>query len=360
MNIGIIGCGNISSAYFRGGRNCTQLRITKCADLQPEAARARALEFGCEAVSVDALLADPEIGLVINLTTPQAHVPVGLRVVEAGKHVYLEKPLAVEASDGRKLLDAAREHGVRVGCAPDTFLGGGIQTARKLVDEGVIGKVVAATAFMGCHGHESWHPNPAFYYDVGGGPMLDMGPYYLHALVNLLGPVASVSAMTGRALSERVATAEPIRGKVLPVRTDTHLAGTLRFAEGAIATMIMSFDLWKHDLPKLSLYGTEGSLSVPDPNHTGGPVKVALAGENEWSERPLQYPLNARMIGVVDMVQAIRDHRPHRASGELAQHVLEVMVAFEESSRSGSHLPIRTSCQRPAALPPGLAEWQVD
>ncbi len=359
MKIGIIGCGNISGAYFGGAQRTDVLEIKACADIRMEAAQRQAEHFGCQAVSVDELLADPEIELVINLTIPRAHVDVGLKILGAGKHVYSEKPLGVSSEEGLKLIRTAEAKGLRVGNAPDTFLGAGIQTSRKVLDEGAIGKPIAGTAFMCGHGHESWHPNPAFYYDVGGGPMLDMGPYYVTALVNLLGPVKRVAGITTKSFDERIATSEAVRGLRIPVKVSTHLAGVLEFANGAIITMIMSFDMWRHSLPCIEVYGTEGSMKVPDPNGFGGPVHISSAREN-WSEIPLAFPQNARMIGVIDMVCAIRSGRSHRASGALAYHVLEVMTAFDKSSQSRSHVEMQSTVERPAPFPAGLSEWEVE
>ena len=229
MKIGIIGCGTISSAYFEGARKTDILEIKACADLRTEAAQAQAERYNSHALTVDELLADPEIELVVNLTIPRAHVEVGLQVLEAGKHVYSEKPLGVDVESGKQLIATAAEKGLRVGSAPDTFLGAGIQTSRQTLDAGKIGRPIAGTAFMCGHGHESWHPNPAFYYDIGGGPMLDMGPYYVTALVNILGPVKRVAAITTIAFEERVATSETVRGLRIPVKTTTHLTGTIEF-----------------------------------------------------------------------------------------------------------------------------------
>jgi predicted dehydrogenase len=359
MKIGIIGCGNISGAYFGGAQKTNALEIKSCADLHKEAAHRAAEKYGCLAVSVDELLADPEIELVVNLTIPNAHAEVGLKVLEAGKHAYSEKPFAVDIESGQQLLQKATEKRLRVGCAPDTFLGTGIQTSRKVVDEDRIGRPIAGTAFMCGHGHESWHPNPAFYYDIGGGPMMNMGPYYITALVNLLGPVTRVAGITTKAFAERVATSEKARGKRIPVRTTTHLTGVMEFASGAVVTTVMSFDMWRHSLPRIELYGTTGSMQVPDPNGFGGAVRVCPAG-GDWSDVPLAFPQNARIIGVIDMVGAIRSGRPHRASGALAYHVLEVMLAFDTSSQSGQHVQIKSTVERPAPLPPGLNEWEVE
>ena len=359
MKIGIIGCGAVSRAYFDGARQTGALEIKSCADIRVEAAHAAADEHGCQAVTVEELLSAGEIELVVNLTIPKAHVEVGLSALEAGKHVYSEKPFAVEINGAQQLLQKAAERGRRIGNAPDTFLGAGIQTSRKIVDEGEIGRPIAGTAFMCGHGHESWHPNPSFYYDIGGGPMLDMGPYYVTALVNILGPVKRVVGICTKAFEERVATCETAKGLRIPVKTPTHLTGVIEFVNGTVVTMIMSFDMWQHNLPRIELYGETGSLQVPDPNGFGGSVRVSQARE-KWSEVPLDFPKNARIIGVVDMVRAIRSERPHRASGALAYHVLEVMLAFDKSSESRQHVQIKSTVTRPTALPQGLSEWHVD
>lgn len=360
MKIGIIGCGSISGAYFGGAQKTDALEIKSCADIRMEAAQNAAKKYSCQAVTVDELLADPEIELVVNLTVPRAHVEVGLQALQAGKHVYSEKPLGVSFEEGQKLIRLAAEKGLHVGCAPDTFLGAGGQTARKAMDEGAIGRPIAGTAFMCGHGHESWHPNPTFFYDIGGGPMLDMGPYYVTALVNILGPVKRVAGVTTKAFEERIATSSGASGQRIPVKVSTHLTGAMEFANGAVITMIMSFDMWRHSLPCIELYGTEGSMKVPDPNGFGGPVLVALAKGEGWQEIPSAFPQNARMIGVIDMVCAIRSGRAHRASGDLAYHVLEVMTAFDKSSQTGQHIEMQTTVERPNPFPSGLNEWEVD
>ncbi len=359
MKIGIIGCGTISGAYFGGAQKTDVLEIKSCADIRMEAAQSVAEKYGCQAASVDELLADEEIELVVNLTIPKAHAEIGIATLEAGKHTYSEKPFSVDIESGQNLLKKAAEKGLRVGCAPDTFLGAGIQTSRKALDEGAIGRPIAGTAFMCGHGHESWHPSPAFYYDVGGGPMLDMGPYYITALVNILGPVKRVAGITTKAFEERIATSDAASGQRIPVKTTTHLTGAIEFANGAIITMIMSFDMWKHSLPCIELYGETGSMQVPDPNGFGGSVRVSTARDG-WSDVPLAFPKNARMIGVIDMVRAIQSARPHRVSGALAYHVLEVMLAFDKSSQSGQHAEIESTVERPAPLPPGLEEWEIE
>ena len=361
--IGIIGCGNISGIYFKNGQNLEILETAACADLFLDRAQAKAKEFHVpKACTVAELLADPEIEIVVNLTIPKAHAEVALAALNAGKNVHGEKPLAVNRADGKKILETAKKKGLRVGSAPDTFFGAGIQTCRKLIDDGWIGKPVAATAFMMCHGHESWHPDPEFYYKVGGGPMLDMGPYYLTALVNLLGPIARVTGSTGTTFPTRLITSQPKRGTVIKVETPTHLAGTLDFAGGAVGTIITSFDIWNHHLPCIEVHGTDGSMQVPDPNGFGGPVRIWRPGQSDWADVPLShgYAENSRGVGVADMAYALRSGRPHRASGELAYHVLDVMLAFQDASESGKHIEIKSTCNQPAALPLGLRPGTLD
>ncbi len=362
-SIGIIGCGNISSIYFKAGQTFENLHIAACADLVMDKARQRAQEFGVpKACTVKELLADPSIEIVVNLTVPKAHASVDLAVLQAGKHVHAEKPLAVNRADGQRIMKLARQKGLRVGSAPDTFLGGGLQTCRKLIDDGWIGKPVAATAFMMCHGHESWHPDPEFYYEVGGGPMFDMGPYYLTALVSLLGPVKRVTGATRISFPERLITSQPKRGKRVKVETPTHVTGLLDFASGAIGTIITTFDVWNAELPCIEIYGTEGTLSVPDPNGFGGPVRIRRPGMAEWKEVPLAfgYTDNSRGIGVADMAAAIRGKRPHRSSGDLAFHVLDIMVALHEASDRSRHITLGSTCKRPAPLPLGLLPGTID
>jgi predicted dehydrogenase len=356
--VGIIGAGNISSAYVTGCRAFEHLRVHAIADIVPEAAAAKAAEHGIPcACGVDELLADPAIDLVINLTVPNAHAGVSLAAIAAGKHLYSEKPLAITREDGRAILYAAKGRKVRVGCAPDTFLGGGLQTSRKLIDDGAIGVPVAATAFMLGHGPEGWHPNPAFFYKTGAGPLFDMGPYYITALVHLLGPVERVSAMARISFAERVATSEARYGERIPVEVPTHVAGTLGMAGGPVATMITSFDVWGHNLPRIEIYGSEGSLSVPDPNTFWGPVRLLRAGSKEWEDVELTHSDTVRRgVGVADMAAAIRDGRPHRASGELAYHALDVMHSFYESSDKGRTVRVRSKTTRPEALPVGSPE----
>jgi predicted dehydrogenase len=364
IGIGIIGCGKISQAYFDGAKTFKVLNIVACADLNADAAKAQAENNGCQALSIADLLAHPDIQLVINLTIPAAHAAVSRDILNAGKHVYCEKPLTVDLADAREVLALAESKGLLVGCAPDTFFGAGIQTCREIVDSGAIGTITSGTAFMLSAGPESWHPNPGFYYLTGGGPVLDMAPYYLTALVNFLGPIKRVSAVTGKASETRTATCRERAGEVLPVEVNTHASGTLEFHSGAIITAVFSFDVKAHGHSPIELYGTQGSVKVPDPNTFAGPVERFLTNDEprEWTtvELTRPYTSNMRGIGVADMASAILTGRPHRASGALACHVLEVMHAFDQSSNSGRAIEIQSKPARPQTLPLGLTEGELD
>jgi len=361
VGVGIVGLGNISAAYLKASRAFPVIDIKGVADINMAAAQARADEFGVKAVELDALFADPSIEIILNLTIPKAHVEVGLRAIDAGKHVYSEKPLGVVFAEGKKLVEAARARNLRVGSAPDTFLGGSHQTARHIVDTGRLGQAVGGTAYFMCPGHERWHPNPAFYYENGGGPMLDMGPYYITDLVNLLGPVAKVSGFGTMLRPTRTITAKERAGEVIPVHVPTHVSGTLAFANGAVVQITMSFDVAGHKHVPLEIYGTEGTLIVPDPNHFGGQIEVMAKG-GEWEPVATDQPYadgNYRSIGLADMAQAIVENRPHRCSGDLALHVLEVMEAFQRSSESGQVVAITTPVERPAPLAASLRDGKL-
>ncbi len=362
VGVGVIGCGNISPAYLKAAKTFPILRIVALSDMNPAAAEARGAEFGLPAASVEAVLEDPSVEIVLNLTVPRAHAEVGLKAIAAGKHVYSEKPLGVALAQGRRLIEAAEAKGLRVGCAPDTFLGGGQQTARQCVDEGLIGRPIGGTAVFMCPGHERWHPNPGFYYLAGGGPMLDMGPYYVTALVNLLGPVARVSGVATRTREERLITSKPLAGMRIPVEVATHVTGTLLFANGAAVAMTMSFDVARHSHVPIEIFGEKASLIVPDPNVFGGKVEIASAAE-DWREVEAERPYadgNYRSLGLADMAHAIRGARPHRASGALALHVLEVMQAFQTASDTGAAVEISTRPGRPAPLPAALKAGELD
>lgn len=353
VKIGIIGCGNISDVYFRAGKVFEILDIVACASRTGKSAEEKAAEFDIpKACSVDEIMADPEIELVVNLTVPQAHAEIGIAALEAGKSIYNEKPLSITRENGLHMLHLAKKKGLLVGCAPDTFLGAGIQSCRRLIDRGAIGQPVAATAFMMCHGHESWHPSPEFYYKIGGGPMFDMGPYYLTALINLIGPVRRVTGSARVTFPERMITSQPKYGTKIKVEVPTHVAGVLDFADGAIGTIITSFDVWHANLPKIEIYGTEGTISTPDPNRFDGSLRIRGSGDNIWNEIQVNgsYPQNNRGIGIADMANALRTGRPHRASGELAYHVLDIMHAIHDSSGERKHVELSSTCIRPAAL----------
>ncbi|MCC6485413.1 MAG: Gfo/Idh/MocA family oxidoreductase [Armatimonadetes bacterium] len=361
--VGIIGCGNISDIYFQNLQKYETTEVVACADLFLERAREKAAKWNVpKACSPEELLSDPDVKIVVNLTIPIAHAEVSQMAVEAGKSSHCEKPLTITREDGKRLLATARDKGVRIGAAPDTFMGAGIQTCRELLDSGAIGEPVACTAFMVCHGHESWHPDPEFYYKLGGGPMFDMGPYYLTALVNLLGPVKRVTGSTRITFPERRITSEPKRGQVIKVDVPTHIAGVMDFQSGAIGTIIQSFDVWHHRLPCIEIYGTEGSMQVPDPNGFGGPVRIRKQGDSDWQDVEITRPYaeNSRGIGVADMACAISSGRKHRASGDLAYHVLDLMHAFHDASDEGRHILVQSTCERPAPMPVSGENGKLD
>jgi predicted dehydrogenase len=349
--IAIVGCGNISDTYIG---NCLAfgLDIVACTDMDMSRAESKAQLFRLAARPLEQVLGDSSIALIVNLTPPVTHAEVSRAALQAGKHVYSEKPLATNRTDGAQLLDLAQRQGLRIGCAPDTFLGSGLQTCRWLLDDGAIGEPVAAVAFVAGRGMEMWHPNPDFFYQPGGGPMFDIGPYYLTALVSMLGPVRRLTGSARISFPERLITSQPLAGTKIKVNTPTHVTGILDFVNGSVATVITSFDVWASNLPHIEIYGSEGSLSLPDPNTFGGAVQVKSAQDEGWRDVPLLpgHTENSRGLGVSDMAAAIREDRPHRASGEMAFHVLDLMQSFEEASTSGHHIEIRSRCERPAAL----------
>ena len=360
VGIGLIGCGTISGAYLRAAETFDAIKFVGCADIDPAAAKKTEAAFGVPAMPLDALLGHDAVEVVLNLTIPAAHGEVNLAAIDAGKHAYCEKPFGLDVAEGRKVIATAKRARLRVGCAPDTFLGGGHQTVRRLIDDGAVGKPVAGTAFMMSAGPESWHPNPGFYYQPGGGPLFDMGPYYLTALVHLLGPVRRVAAITARGRDHRVIGSKTRAGEVIPVNVDTHTAGTLEFHNGCVVTVVMSFDVRLHSNRFIEIHGIDASLSAPDPNGFGGKVRVSRG--REWQQRPLThgYTDNMRSIGLADMCVAIRTGRAHRCNGELAQHVLEIMAAFGESSIQERHITLTSRPERPAPLRSGLADGQLD
>ena len=367
LGIGIVGCGKISGIYLKNltGMFGKRVRVTAVTDLIEERAAAAAKEYGLRHIkkTID-LINDRDVDIVLNITQPLAHHEVAMQAIGGGKHVYDEKPLCVRREEAAEALRAAKAGNLRVGGAPDTFLGPGIQTCRKIIDDGWIGKPVAASAFMLCHGHEHWHPDPEFYYKTGGGPMFDMGPYYLTALVNLLGPVARVSGSAQKGQAERLITSEPHDGEIIKVDVPTHVAGVLDFASGAVGVIVTSFDVFSHSMPFIEIYGTEGTLQVPDPNYFMGEIKLRRFRDDDWSAVPLVLPApdnpadaddwhrqnNLRGIGITDMAEAIAEGRPHRASGEMAYHVLDIMHGIHDASASGKYCELDSGCPRPAPL----------
>ncbi len=363
LRIGVIGCGQISRIYCENAKWLEGIEIVACADLEPTRAEALKERHGIpRSLGVEELLADPEIQIVLNLTVPAAHAEIAMAALWNGKSVYCEKPLAVKRRAAREMVGLARERGLRLGCAPDTILGAGLQTCRQVLDSGMIGDPVAATAFTMGAGHESWHPNPGFYYEKGGGPLFDMGPYYLSALTFLLGPVSMVSALGRITHPERIITSQPLAGQSIPVETHTHISASLEFASGPIASLVTSFDVQGHGLPRIEIYGTEGSLRIPDPNTFGGPVLVLKHRGENWQEIPLLsgYTENSRGIGLADMAAAMHMGRDHRCNERLAYHVLDIMHCVLDSSERGRHEEVASTMTRPEPLPDGLVRGRVD
>ncbi len=353
--VGIVGCGNISPIYLKNLTEFEQTRVAAVADLDLERAKSRAAEFGVpKAYGLDDLLADPEVEIVLNLTVPNAHHGVAMKAVKARKHVYNEKPLTVERADALELLALAESQGVRVGCAPDTVLGAGTQTARELIDNGEIGDLVSAQGWMMGSGVEAWHPNPAFYYKRGGGPLFDMGPYYLSALVTLLGPVSRVTGTVKTTFKQRVASSKGNEGLVIDVETPTHHQCLFDFADGAVAQLTTSFDTFASPgYPNIDVFGTKGMVRVPDPNSFGGPVLLRRHDDESFTEVEIKRPYagNSRGLGVLDMALAIQNNRPHRASGQLAAHLLDIFHAVHEASEQGRHIEPVVCASRPEAMP---------
>ncbi|WP_078392282.1 Gfo/Idh/MocA family protein [Shouchella patagoniensis] len=354
VKAGIVGCGNISDIYFQLNERFDAIQVIACTDLNFAQAVKQAEKYrGVEAQTMDDFFNNKDIEIVINLTVPSAHYVVHKRALESGKHSYGEKPLALTLTEADELQTIANEKGVLLGAAPDTFLGGGLQTCRKLIDDGWIGQPVSANGFMMGHGPESWHPNPDFFYKVGAGPMFDMGPYYITALISLFGPIKRLTSSTGKAFKERMITSVPKFGEMIEVETPTHLSSLLDFENGVIATLVTSFDVWGSNTPNMEVHGTTGSLIVPDPNTFGGPIYIKRQGEMTFQEVPLVYGFqeNSRGLGVLDMAQAISDKRKHRASGDLAYHVLEAMHGILQSSEDECHYKMQSTCHQPDAFP---------
>lgn len=367
MNIGIIGCGNISTAYLQLAPQFRKLNITACSDLDASAAKAQADIFGIKGQSVDALLADSSIDLVLNLTVPSAHKEVSTRVLQAGKHVYSEKPFVLSLEEGQALQKLAEKHELRIGSAPDTFLGGAHQLARELVDSGRAGKIIGGSCHFMNHGMENWHPNPDFFYQPGAGPMLDMGAYYIGNLVQLIGPVKRLMAMSSSPFSTRTIGNGPREGESVPVDTATSIHVLLEFCNGAQITLGLSWDVWQHEHNRIELYGTDATLHVPDPNFFGGELRLAKGTEDElitpehpfsklnFTDNKGNIVANYRGAGLADMVDAIATGRDHRCDDKLAMHVIDVMTSAMRSSDNQEAVTITTTCERPAALTADLA-----
>jgi predicted dehydrogenase len=363
VKVGVVGCGNISSIYLK---SLTQVfknvEVVACADMFLEKAKQRAEEFRIsKACSVEELLANPEIEIVVNLTIPASHTDINIAVLNAGMNVYVEKTLALNREDAKMTLKLAREKGLLVGCAPDTFLGAGLQTCRKLIDDGWIGIPTLVSGMLVCGGPESWHPDPEFLYQKGAGPLFDMGPYYITAMVALLGSVSGVTGFAKTTFQQRTITSMPKFGKTIGVEVATNIAAVLDFECGAIGTLVTSVDASGY-LPRLEVFGTEGVIIVSDPNTFEGPIKIKRHEASEWSQIPLThgYHENSRGIGVADMAQALISGRKHRANGELAYHVLDVICSMLESSNELKHYYLESRCESPKALPTWLAQGTID
>ena len=366
LKVGIIGCGNISTTYFKYAPLFSTIEIAACADLNPALAENRAQEFGVKAMTPKELIASPDIDIVLNLTVPAAHFEVSLAAVKAGKHVYSEKPLTLSLKDGLALKKAADAKKVKVGCAPDTILGGAHQLARKAIDDGLVGKITAGAAVIMGHGMEHWHPNPDFFFKPGGGPVLDMGPYYIGNLINLIGPVKRVAALSTMARKHRIISSQPRAGEKIAVKTPTNIQALLEFGNGATVTLLASWDVWAHRHSNMELYGTEGSLYVPDPNFFGGEVLATRRGGPPEPLPMWDHPLgvanqkdgaggavaNYRAVGLADLADAVLKRRDARCSIDRALHAVEVMTAILKSGQEGKFVTMKTKCSQPKPLLP--------
>lgn len=362
MGVGVIGCGNISSAYLGLSKMFKGIEMRACADLNMDAARGQAEKYGVRAMSVDEILAADDIDIIVNLTIPAAHFEVSRKILEAGKHVFSEKPFVLSVAEGQALLDLAASKGLRVGSAPDTFLGGAHQQARALVDSGDLGVITGGVASVMGRGMEMWHPNPDFFFKPGGGPVLDLGPYYITNLVQLIGPVKRLACFSSTPRTKREITSQPRAGEFVTVETPTSLRGVLEFENGATVTLNTSWDVHSHGLSPIELYGEKGSVFVPDPNFFGGEVRATDGAEPRdlpAFDHPFGVPneehnqgkmANYRTSGLADMAAAIREGRPHRCGQDLAQHVMEVLLALITAGEIGEVVNIASTCERPAAL----------
>ena len=364
MGIGIIGCGNISTAYLKLAPLFKALEVRAVADINADAAAAQAAAFNVRAETVDGLLAADDIDMVVNLTIPAVHYEVTCKILNAGKHAYSEKPLVLTLDEATSLRALADAKGLRVGSAPDTFLGGAHQRARQAIDENGIGRIIGGTCHVMNHGMEHWHPNPDFFYQPGAGPVLDLGPYYITNLVQLIGPVKSVAAMTAATFSERTIANGPRLGETVSVNTPTNLHALLEFQNGAIVTLGASWDIWAHRHKEMELYGETGSLYIPDPNFFGGDVhQIAPDGASsglDFADHPFGVEnmqdsrgigrANYRCAGLADMATAIQEGREHRCNLDLAVHVVEVMTSILKAGETRAWVDMKTTCDRPAPL----------
>ncbi|MBA2718138.1 MAG: Gfo/Idh/MocA family oxidoreductase [Chloroflexi bacterium] len=352
VGIGIIGAGVISETYLENLSAFPDTRVLAIGDVRPDAARAKAAEHGVAASGdVNAVLDHPEVEIVVNLTIPAAHVEVAERALAAGKHVWNEKPLALDRASGQAVLDRAAAAGLRVGCAPDTFLGAGLQTARRLIEDGTIGQPLTALALLQSRGPDAWHPNPEFLFQAGGGPLLDLGPYYLTALVQILGPVQAVAAIASTARDRRAIGSGPRAGEEFAVTVPSHVGALVQFVGGPSAQLIFSFD---SALPRtvLELAGRDATMILPDPNNFDGEVRVHRPGATVSEIVAATTSLSTRGTGVLEMARAIRENRPHRADGALAFHVLDVMLSIGEAADAGAFVSVASRPSETSLLPP--------
>lgn len=349
--IGFVGVGAISGIYLENiTKMYGEIEIVGVCDLIRERAQKAKDDYNIPKIydTMEELFADKDVDIVLNLTRPYEHFDVTKAALNAGKHVYSEKPLAATFEHGKELVALAKEKSLLLGGAPDTFLGAGIQTCRKLIDDGFIGTPVGAAAFMVCRGHESWHPDPEFYYKHGGGPMMDMGPYYITALINLLGEVKSVVGVTKASFGHRIITSEPKKGQKIDVDVPTYVTGIMEFSNGAVGTIFTTFDVHYDSQARLEVYGSKGTLVIPDPNGFGGPIKLLTPEQGEYKEMPLmfKYADNSRALGLADMAKALTDHREFRADYVQTYHVLEILTSFQKSSDERRFIDLTTKFQR--------------
>jgi predicted dehydrogenase len=361
VGVGVIGAGVISDQYLENLTAAGDVSVRMVADLDVARAEARARQFGVpDHGTVDSLLGRDDIEIVVNLTIPAAHVPVALEAVAAGKHVWTEKPFALDRESGRRLLEAASASGLRVASAPDTVLGAGIQTGRRLLESGAIGTPVSAMTIFQVSGPESWHPSPEFLYATGGGPLFDMGPYYLATLVHLLGPITRADARGSRARTQRVIGSGPRAGTVFPVEVPTHVAALYDFVSGVSASSTFSFESARPRVGVVEISGTEGTLVLPDPNMFDGELTIWRPGmleEGEAERHPAVGATMSRGAGVVELARAIREGRPERANGELGFHILDAMASTEESANRGEPVTVTSTAERPPVLPEDWDPW---